>query len=106
AKGTLTKPLNEGDYVLGVKLGSSTIYEHDGSICGDSSAELPMGLGMIKIKGLPCPAAPGPTEFSLEVTLPTIAPPGDYDISLDGSEDVSANGAGASALCLDVKVKL
>lgn len=42
AKGTLTKPLTEGDYVLGVKLGSSTIYEHDGSICGDSSAEVCM----------------------------------------------------------------
>lgn len=65
-----------------------------------------MGLGLIKISGLPCPAAPGPTEFSLEVTLPAIAPPGDYDISLDGSEGASANAGGASALCLDVKVKL
>ncbi|CAN0310310.1 unnamed protein product, partial [Ectocarpus sp. 8 AP-2014] len=103
AKGTLTKPLAEGDYNLEVMLGSSTIYQHDGSLCGESSAELPLGLGYIELHGLPCPATPGPTEFSLEVTLPAIAPPGDYDISLAGTDDLDG---GAPALCLDVKVEL
>lgn len=42
AKGTLTKPLSEGDYNLEVMLGSSTIYQHDGSLCGESSAEVCM----------------------------------------------------------------
>lgn len=66
-------------------------------------SQLPLGLGYIELHGLPCPATPGPTEFSLEVTLPAIAPPGDYDISLAGTDDFDG---GAPALCLDVKVEL
>lgn len=63
--------------------------------------QLPLGLGTIKVHGIPCPATPGPVTLSLEVKLPTIAPPGDYDISLDGMDDNDA-----PALCLDVKVNL
>ncbi|CAN0226430.1 unnamed protein product [Laminaria digitata] len=101
ATGTLTKPMSTGSYTLGVKLGSSEVYTHDGSLCGDSDAKLPLGLGTVKLHGLPCPANPGPVTFSLEVTLPSIAPPGDYDISIAGSDP-----SGSSAMCLDVLLKL
>lgn len=40
AKGTLTKPLAEGEYHLEVKLGSSVVFKHDGSLCGESSAKV------------------------------------------------------------------
>ena len=63
--------------------------------------QLPLGLGTIKLDGLPCPANPGSVTFSLEVTLPSIAPPGDYDISISGSDP-----SGSSAMCLDVLLKL
>lgn len=63
--------------------------------------QLPLGLGTVKLHGLPCPANPGPVTFSLEVTLPSIAPPGDYDISIAGLDP-----SGSSAMCLDVLLKL
>lgn len=66
------------------------------------SFQLPLGLGNIKLHGLPCPALPGRVEMSVEVSLPSIAPPGAYDISLSGSE----KGSGNEALCLDVKLEL
>lgn len=40
AKGTLTKPLAEGEYHLEVKLGSSVVFKHDGSLCGESTAKV------------------------------------------------------------------
>lgn len=103
ATGTLTKPVSSGTYNLHVKLGSSEIYKHKGPICGDSTAELPLGLGSIILHGLPCPANPGPVTFSAEVTLPKIAPPGEYDIAVSGSDN---EADGSSALCLDVKLEL
>lgn len=63
---------------------------------------MPLGLGKIELGGLPCPASPGRVEISVELTLPSIAPPGTYDISLYGSEKSSGN----DALCLDVKLDL
>lgn len=76
---------------------------------------MPLGLGKIDIHGLPCPASPGPVEFAVDLTLPPIAPPGDYDINLAASEVTGADNsniignAGSSpptALCLDVKLEL
>eukprot|EP00903_Cladosiphon_okamuranus_P012214 g11454.t1 len=111
AKGTLTKPLAEGAYHLEVKLGSSVVFKHDGSLCGESTAKLPLGLGYIEIHGLPCPAVPGPVEFAVDLTLPSIAPPGEYEVYLTGSEATSHLGdqavaATATALCVDVKLEL
>ncbi|CAN0190144.1 unnamed protein product [Ascophyllum nodosum] len=103
AVGTLTKPVSSGTYNLHVKLGSSEVYKHEGPICGDSTAKLPLGLGSIDLHGLGCPANPGPVTFSAEVTLPSIAPPGTYDISVSGADN---GGDGSSALCLDVKLEL
>lgn len=40
AKGTLTKPLTEGKYHLEVKLGSSVVFQHEGSLCGESTAKV------------------------------------------------------------------
>lgn len=40
AKGTLTKPLAEGEYHLEVKLGTSVVFKHDGSLCGESTAKV------------------------------------------------------------------
>lgn len=71
---------------------------------------MPLGLGYIEVHGLPCPAMPGPVAFGVDLTLPSIAPPGDYDIYLTGSEGTSRPAddaaAAATALCLDVKLKL
>lgn len=75
---------------------------------------MPLGLGKIDIHGLPCPASPGPVEFAVDLTLPTIAPPGAYDIYLTASEattnsenrDNNVGSAAATALCLEVKVDL
>ncbi|CAM9145108.1 unnamed protein product [Pylaiella littoralis] len=115
AKGTLTKPLPEASYDLQVKLGSAVVFQHTGSVCGDTSVTMPLGLGKIDIHGLPCPASPGPVEFAVDLTLPPIAPPGDYDINLAASEVTGADNsniignAGSSpptALCLDVKLEL
>lgn len=74
---------------------------------------MPLGLGKIDIHGLPCPASPGPVEFAVDLTLPTIAPPGAYDIYLTASEvtgagenNIVGSSAAATALCLEVKVDL
>ena len=72
-------------------------------------AQMPLGLGNIDLHGLPCPAVPGPVAFGVDLTLPSIAPPGDYDIYLTGTEGTSRPAddvADATALCLDVKLKL
>lgn len=70
---------------------------------------MPLGLGYIELHGLPCPAVPGPVEFAVDLTLPSIAPPGDYDIYLTGSEVTPGDNRvaeAATALCLDVKLEL
>lgn len=49
ATGTLTKPMSTGSYTLGVKLGSSEVYTHDGSLCGDSDAKVLIGHSPVLI---------------------------------------------------------
>lgn len=52
AKGTLTKPLAEGQYHLEVKLGTSVVFKHDGSLCGESTAKVTTSQIVILMDGL------------------------------------------------------
>lgn len=49
AKGTLTKPLAEGQYHLEVKLGTSVVFKHDGSLCGESTAKVILMDGLAHV---------------------------------------------------------
>jgi len=69
-----------------VKYGGTTLYSHDGDVCNAADVNLPLNVGVIHVSGLGCPANPGPAEFDLAVTLPTIAPSGNYQITLSSKD--------------------
>lgn len=53
-----------------------------GTICGESEAALPLGLGHINMHGFACPAIPGEVTYAMDVHLPSLSPPGSYDIEI------------------------
>jgi hypothetical protein len=63
--------------------------------------ELPLGVGTINLYGFSCPANPGPVTYSLDLTLPSIAPSGAYDIKLTGKDQ-----DGVSLMCIDVALSI
>ncbi|CAM9717187.1 unnamed protein product [Phaeothamnion confervicola] len=99
--GVLMEPLSGGTFTLEARLDGTKVYGTTGSVCGEQTASLPLGLGSIKLHGLSCPAAPGPVAYGVEVNLPRIAPGGEYVITVKGADD-----AGTPLLCLEVDLQI
>ena len=62
---------------------------------------LPLNAGTIELHGLPCPANPGPVAYGLDVTLPSIAPSGTYDIKITAVDQDSV-----PLICIDATLSL
>ncbi|KAG5178633.1 cathepsin L-like proteinase [Tribonema minus] len=101
ATGVLTKPMLSGTHALSVKLAGMTVYQHQGTVCGDTEAALPLGLGHITMHGFSCPAPPGEVTFAMDVHLPSLSPPGNYNIEITGADQ-----DGIDLMCLQVDLSL
>lgn len=71
---------------------------HTGDACGQSTFSLPLGFGSITINGAACPVAAGAFGLGFELTLPTAAPAGNYQVQFTGADQNSA-----SLFCIDTK---
>jgi hypothetical protein len=91
ASGTLIKPLTSGTYNIDVQYAGSSLYSHAGNVCVDEKVTLPLNVGTISLKGLGCPTNPGPANYGLSVTLPTVAPSGSYAIKITSKDQDSGN---------------
>jgi len=101
AEGVLTKPTLSGSYYLSVIYEGAQLYAHSGSACGNETVSLPLNAGIVHVFGFACPVNPGPVEYGLDVTLPSIAPFGGYLISIKGKDQ-----DGADLVCIEAELQL
>lgn len=101
AQGVLTKPTLSGSYSLSVIYEGAQLYAHSGSACGNETVSLPLNAGIVHVFGFACPVNPGPVEYGLDVTLPSIAPSGGYLISIKGKDQ-----DGADLVCIEAELEL
>lgn len=62
---------------------------------------LPLNVGVINLRGFECPANPGPVSYGLDVKLPTIAPSGNYKISI-----TAVDQDGVNLMCIETDLSL
>jgi hypothetical protein len=101
AEGTLTKPTLSGTYTLSVVYEGAQLYSHAGDVCGNETVALPLNAGTVHVFGFACPANPGPVSYGLDVILPSIAPSGEYLISIKGHDQDNAQ-----LVCIEADLKL
>lgn len=78
------------------------VFSKEGNACGEDNIKLPLGLGTITYHGLSCPVAKGATtSVALGVTIPNVAPAGDYTFEI-----VSKESSGDDVFCLEATMKL
>lgn len=98
ASGTVNEAVTSSKYTISVSLDGNQLYVHSGDGCGTSTISLPLGFGTIDVNGVKCPAAAGAFDIGFDVTLPTMAPSGNYAVQFTGTDQ-----SGASLWCVDTK---
>lgn len=73
--GTLDKTVTAGTYTLDVYALGIHVLNHNHSVCGQDTINLPLGMGTITLQGLDCPAS-GPITIKEVVPIPTSVPSG------------------------------
>jgi len=87
ATGVLTAPVGGGNVTLTVFYLGLNLYSAEGATCGNTTIELPLDAGTINLFGFACPAAANSAQnVNFTVTLPTLTPPGDYQLILNASD--------------------
>lgn len=71
------------------------------AVCLLPQVTLPLNVGTINLYGFDCPANPGPVTYGLDVKLPSIAPSGDYKISLTAVDQDAVN-----LMCIETDLSL
>ena len=74
--GQLLESVTAGTYTVTITYNGLTILSHTHSLCGDDSFPLPLGLGTVKVQGIPCPSKPGPVTITQIIPYPLSAPAG------------------------------
>lgn len=78
------------------------LFTHAGTTCGETTINFPLNFGTATLNGLPCPvAAGGSIAPGMNLTLPTSAPAGNYDLTID-AKDANSN----EVYCLEVTFAL
>jgi len=100
--GRVAHGITGGDGTVSVTLNGLPLFAGPFNTCGKTSLALPLGLGSVIIDSVTCPA-PGGSAVSLaaNLTIPGIAPPGQYEAKLTASDQ-----NGAMAYCLAATMAL
>ncbi len=102
ATGTVLAAVSTGTYNMAVYYEGAELYTHQGSACGISSFELPLNVGKVTVVGLNCPVGVNtPATVSVLVTLPTIAPSGNYEVKMS-----AVDGGNNNVFCIDATFPL
>lgn len=102
-KGDVKEDITEGNLKLTVKLAGMQVFGHQSKACGNTSVPLPLGLGHIYVYGLTCPIKQGATaELEANVTLPIIAPGGNYQVELSATDSSDSK----SLFCIQIALEL
>lgn len=66
------------------------LFTHAGTTCGNTQITFPLDFGTATLDGLVCPAAAGSAiSPGMTLTLPTAAPSGTYDVTIDAKDNSS-----------------
>merc|ERR1719163_776654 len=68
-KGTLDTDENGGTFKFVAKTGPLPVLKGSGSVCEDTTINLPLGAGSIKFHGLDCPVKAGDIAVTLDVDI-------------------------------------
>lgn len=88
ATGVLTAAVSGGNVSVNVLYLGLDLFSASAFTCGNTTIELPLGAGEINVYGFQnCPAPANSAQtINMTVTLPTVTPPGDYQLILNGSD--------------------
>ena len=89
ASGTLSAAVSGGNISVNVFDLGLDLFSASAFTCGNTSIELPLGAGTIDVWGFQnCPAAANsPQTINMTVTLPTVTPPGEYELILNATDE-------------------
>jgi hypothetical protein len=66
------------------------LFTHAGTTCGNTQISFPLGFGSATLDGLSCPvAAGGAIAPGMTLTLPSAAPSGTYEVTIDAKDNSS-----------------
>lgn len=100
--GRVQHGITGGDGTVSVTLNGLPLFSGPFKTCGQTSISLPLGLGSVAIQSMSCPA-PGGSDVAIvaNLTIPSIAPPGQYEAKLTASDQ-----NGGMAYCLAASMSL
>lgn len=101
-KGTLDKDESSGTFKFVAKAGPIPVLKGSGSLCEDTTINLPLGAGSLKFYGLDCPVKAGDIAIKIDADILSSSTDANdlLDISLTAESD-----DGDKLLCMDIKAK-
>lgn len=91
AMGTVDEAVTGGKSSLSVYLDNFNIYQAAATTCGNTTINLPLGMGTILIDNFACPTTAAEAQnVSMSLTLPSGIPSGTYNIILTALDQNSA----------------
>jgi hypothetical protein len=97
--GTSDEEVTGGDVQFTVGAFGKQLLQKDLNVCGDSTIDLPLGMGSIDVHGLTCPQAKGDFTLHQSVKLPAFDPASTATVHVV-AKDQSSN----QLLCLDLTI--
>ena len=92
--GMLLTTVTGGHYNVIVTFAGIQVIDHTGPVCGPSAFPLPLGLGIVEVTALTCPATPGPVGITTKIPVSKYAPSGAVVVSVH-----SYDQAGDALMC-------
>jgi len=100
--GTLDKDENAATFKFVAKLGPIPVLKGSGSVCEDTTINLPLGAGTILFHGIDCPVKAGDLAISLDLDI--LSASSDSNDLTDIKVTVDSD-TGDKLVCMDIKAK-
>jgi len=106
ASGVLDADQSGAHFTFAAKKGFITLLSGKGSICEDTTINLPLGGGTLTVKGIECPAKAGDltVEVDLDVTSPVFEEGENALLTIH--LDANADDTGDQVVCVDIDASL
>lgn len=100
--GALDADQTSASFSLKVKKGLIPLVSGKGSLCEDTTINVPLGAGSFTVKGIDCPAKAGDVQVQVDLDiLSDLIEDGENDL-LDIHIEANADDTGDQVLCLDI----
>merc|ERR1712154_476180 len=94
--GSVNEAVAGGKFHLVMKAGLIKLLDHTGDICSADHIDLPLGVGSIDWKGMPCPVSAGEVTVDMDMNLAENVPSMLLTTSSSNGDDL---------ICVQIKTK-